>query len=118
MEYRELKYEGHDHTSVKEGLFEINDNLQLFGEEVGKFLVCEMTWRIIPKTLKMATSLKVYNKGSEDLQNRDKIIELCCKISTLLKREADANHDNHDNHNGNRTQNDRNDSNVKKQQGK
>ena len=42
MEFGELKYEGHDHVSIVERLFEINDDLELFGEEVGKFSIREM----------------------------------------------------------------------------
>jgi hypothetical protein len=39
MEFGDLKYDGHDHMSVVERLFEINEDLELFGEEVGKFSI-------------------------------------------------------------------------------
>ena len=42
MEYGNLTYDGHDHKSVMERLFEINKDLELFGEEVGKFTIREM----------------------------------------------------------------------------
>ena len=42
MEYGNLTYDGHDHTSVVEPLFEINEDLELLSEEVGKFTIQEM----------------------------------------------------------------------------
>ena len=42
MEYGDLTYDCHNHTSVVERLFKINEDLELFGEEVGKFTVQEM----------------------------------------------------------------------------
>ena len=42
MEYGDLTYDSHDHTSVVEWLFEINADLKLFSEEVGKFTIREM----------------------------------------------------------------------------
>jgi hypothetical protein len=35
MEFGDLKYDGHDHMSIIESLFEINKDLKLLGEEVG-----------------------------------------------------------------------------------
>jgi hypothetical protein len=57
MEFGNLKYDGQDHTSVVERLFEINKDLELFGKEIGKFSIREMAQRIIPNTLKTAASL-------------------------------------------------------------
>jgi hypothetical protein len=42
MEFGDLKYDGHDHMSIVERLFEINKDLKLLGKEVGKFLMREM----------------------------------------------------------------------------
>jgi hypothetical protein len=99
MEFGNLKYDGHDHTSVAERLFEIKEDLELFGKEVGKFSIQEMAQRIIPNTLKTAASLRFYDKGGEDLRDSKEIIELCRKITTFLKREANANRENTDNRN-------------------
>ena len=87
MEYGNLTYDGHDHTSVVERLFEINENLKLLSEEVGKFTIQEMARRVIPNTLKNAASLCFYDKGGEDLRDSNDIIKLCRKITTFLKRE-------------------------------
>ena len=53
--------------SVVERLFEINEDLELLGDKVGKFLIHEMARRVIPNTLKTAASLRFYDKGGEDL---------------------------------------------------
>jgi hypothetical protein len=87
MEYGDLTYDGHDHTSVMERLFEINEDLELFGKEVGKFTIPEKARRVIPNTLKNAASLRFYDKGGEDLRDANEIIKLCRKITTFLKRE-------------------------------
>jgi hypothetical protein len=91
MEFGELKYEGHDHTGAVERLFEINDDLELFGEDADKFSDREMARRVIPKNLKTAASLKFYDKGGDELRDRNDILELCRRITTLLRRESDAN---------------------------
>ena len=86
MEFGELRYEGHDHTGAVKCLFEINDDLELFGEDANKFSERDMARRIIPKNLKTAASLKFYDKGGNKLRDRDDILELCCRITTILKR--------------------------------
>ena len=103
MEFGELKYDGHDHTAAVEQLFEINDNLELLGEDVSKFSIREMAKRIIPKNLKTSANLKYYDKCGDNLRDKEDIIELCRRISTMLKREADANRDNREHRNSNRS---------------
>ena len=48
----ELQYEGQDHEKVAEWLFEINEDIEFFGEEVDKFPIYKMVRNIIPQTLK------------------------------------------------------------------
>ena len=65
----------------------------------------EMARRVIPNTLKTATNLRCYDRGSEELRDSDNIINICHNITTFLKREADANCDNQDNRNSMRLRN-------------
>ena len=51
MENGELTYEGHDHFSVAERLFRINDQLEYLGTDVEKFSEKEMARKVIAKTL-------------------------------------------------------------------
>lgn len=85
MEYIELKYNGHNHMSIVEHLFEINDDLKHFSEEVNKILIQEMALWIIPKNLKTAANLKYYNKGDDKLLDKDDISNLCCRFMTMLQ---------------------------------
>jgi len=66
-----------------------------------------MARRIIPNTLKTAASLQFYGKGGEDLHDSKEIIELCRKITTFLKREANANCENTNNRGSRGNRNDR-----------
>lgn len=67
-----------------------------------------MARRIIPKNLKTTPSLKFYDKDSDDLCDRVKIIDLCFRITTMLQREHDASScKNLKSQNGNRSRNDK-----------
>jgi ABC-type iron transport system FetAB ATPase subunit len=97
MEFGELKYDDHDHTTAVEWLFKINDDLELLGKEVSKFSGQEMAQRIIPKNLKTTANLRYYDKCDNELHNKEDIIELCRRISIMLKQEVFASCDNRDN---------------------
>ena len=47
-----LRYKGQAHKKVAKWLFKINEDLELFGEDVNKFPTCEMARKVIPQTLK------------------------------------------------------------------
>jgi hypothetical protein len=81
-----------------EQLSGINDDQELLSKEINTFSVQEMAKRIIPKNLKTAANPKYYDKCGDNLRDKEEIIELCCRISTMLKREANASFDNRENH--------------------
>jgi hypothetical protein len=53
-----MNYEGHDHFSVAERLFRINDQLEYLGIDVEKFLEKVMAKKVIAKTLHPVVRLK------------------------------------------------------------
>jgi hypothetical protein len=90
-----------------ERVFEINEHLELLGEEVGKFSIREMARQVIPNSLKHTAGLHFYDKGGEDLCDADEIIELCRKITASFKQE----HNVSNNHSSNGGRNNRTSSN-------
>jgi transcriptional regulator NrdR family protein len=63
MENGELTYEGHDHFSVAERLFRINDQLEYLGPDVEKFSEKEMAKKVIAKTLHPNARLEYIRRG-------------------------------------------------------
>ena len=79
-----LRYEGQDHKKVAKWLFKINEDLELFGEDVNKFPTCEMVRKVIPQTLKPHVWLKYIGKGGKELCEEEDICELCRRISEVF----------------------------------
>jgi hypothetical protein len=65
MENGELTYEGHDHFSVTERLFRINEQLEYLGTDVKKFSDKEMARKVVPKTLLSAARLEYVRRGAK-----------------------------------------------------
>jgi hypothetical protein len=65
-------------------LFEINQDLELFGKDVEKFLIGEMAKLIIPENLKYQAKLKYVDKCGKNLRHEEEIIDLCRDIKELL----------------------------------
>ena len=63
----ELRYEGEDHKKAIEPLFEINNDIELFSEEVEGFAICEMVRKIIPQMPKLQARLIYVDKGGKQL---------------------------------------------------
>ena len=74
MENGELTYEGHDHFSVAERLFRINDQLEYLGTDVEKFSEKEMARKVVPKTLHPAARLEYIRRGGKDLTSKQEIL--------------------------------------------
>ncbi len=81
------KYFGWDTGNMQwdaTSFFEINENIEFFGEEVDKFPICEMARKSTPQILKQQACLKYINKGGKELHNKEKIYKLCQFNSEVL----------------------------------
>lgn len=72
----ELHYEGQDHEKVTKQLFQINEDLKLFGEDVDIFPIRKMARKVIPH--------KYVDKGGKELRIEEDTNELVGCISEVL----------------------------------
>jgi hypothetical protein len=75
MENGELTYEGHDHFSVAERLFRINEQLEYLGTGVEKFSDKEMARKVMSKTLHPAARLEYICRGGKEMSTKAAILE-------------------------------------------
>ena len=62
-----LHYKSQDHEKVTGRLFEINNDIKLFGKLTEKCPMRKVTWKIIPQNLKPQARLKYIKKGRKEL---------------------------------------------------
>jgi hypothetical protein len=87
MENGELTYEGHDHFSVAERLFQINEQLEYLGTNVEKFSNKEMARKVVPKTLQPAARLEYVRRGGEETTTKAAILECVQDTQDFLNEE-------------------------------
>ena len=86
-----LRYKGQDHEKVTERLFKINNDIELFGEDIKQFPMHEMARKIVPKNSKPQARLKYIEKGGRSCAKKRKST-ICAnsfqRYSTLSTRLA------------------------------
>ena len=85
-----LEYTGHNHESAIETLFQINDEIKLFGENAEGFSMRDTARKIIPKTLKPVASLKFFDKGCDELRDKQDILDVLANITNYLKKDHEV----------------------------
>ena len=87
MENGELTYEGHDHFSVAERLFRINDQLKYLITDVEKFSEKEMTKKVIAKTSHPVARLEYICRGGKELTSKQAILACVQDTQNFLNEE-------------------------------
>ena len=82
-----LPYEGHNHETMVERLFQINGDLGLFGEDAEPYSIRDMARKIIPKNLKPMARLKYIDKGGKELRDKQDILDMMETITEFLEEE-------------------------------
>ena len=72
-----------------ERLFQINGDLDLFGEDAEGYSLRDMARKIIPKNLKPSAKLKYIDKGGKELQDKQDILDMMETITEVLEVEHD-----------------------------
>jgi predicted nucleotidyltransferase len=84
MDNGELTYEGHNHFSVAEILFRINDQLEYLGTDVEKFSEKVMAKKVIAKTLHPVERLKYIRRGSKESTSKQAILACVLDMQDFL----------------------------------
>ena len=87
MEKGELTYKGHDHFSVAERLFRINDQLKYLGTDIEKFSEKEMMKKVIAKTLHPVTRLEYISRGEQKMTTKRAILNCVQDTQDFLNEE-------------------------------
>ena len=84
-----LDYDGHNHGILVERHFQINSDLDLFGEDAKGYSLRDMARKIIPKNLKPSAKLKYIDKGGKELRDKQDILDMMETITEVLEVEHD-----------------------------